>query len=153
MLVLFAAQITIVILRYAFGVGFLELQDLAVYSFAMLTVLSVPVALRLDRHVRVDIFRARQKNALRRRIDQCGIILLLIPVFVMTLYFALPQIVYSWSIYESGVETGGLPGYFLVKTALPVMCALMLLQGASLLFEGSKSSPTGRELSDDCHGD
>lgn len=153
MLVLFGAQITIVILRYSFGVGFLELQDLAAYSFAMLAVLSVPVALRLDRHVRVDIFRSRQEKTLRRRFDQCAIILMLFPVFALTLYLVLPQVAYSWSIFEGGVETGGLPGYFLIKTALPVMCALMLIQGASLFFEGFQSANTNDEPSDDGHGE
>ncbi|MEM7463955.1 MAG: TRAP transporter small permease subunit [Pseudomonadota bacterium] len=151
MSVLFIAQITIVVLRYAFGVGFLELQDMASYSFAMLVVLSIPVALRLDRHVRVDIFRSRQQITTQRRFDRFGIVLLLFPVFAMTLYIVMPQVIYSWQILEAGVETGGLPGYFLIKTALPATCFLMLLQGAALML-GENSPSTGIEAAGERHG-
>jgi len=151
--ILFVAQIVIVILRYAFGIGFLELQDLVSYSFAMLLVLSIPVALRLDRHVRVDVFRSRQEFSVRRRFDRIGIVFFLLPLFGMTLYFVMPQIFYSWSIRESGVETGGLAGYFLVKTALPVACALILLQGAALfLGETIEADPFDRDRPGGGHG-
>ncbi len=152
MSVLFVAQITIVVLRYAFGVGFLELQDMASYSFAMLVVLSIPVALRLDRHVRVDIFRSRQTDKMQRSFDGFGILLLLIPVFAMTLYVVMPQVIYSWQILEAGVETGGLPGYFLIKTALPVSCFLMLLQGAAFLLEEKPRSTAGDNVAGDRRG-
>lgn len=151
--VLFVSQIVIVILRYAFGIGFLELQDLVSYSFAMLLVLSVPVALRLDRHVRVDVFRSRQSLPVRRRYDRFGIVFFLLPVFAMTLYFVMPQILYSWSIREGGLETGGLAGYFLVKTALPVACALVLLQGAALfLGESVETDPFDLDKPGGGHG-
>jgi len=144
---LFAAQITIVILRYAFGVGFLELQDVVSYSFAMLVVLGIPVALTRDAHVRVDILRSGQTPAARRRWDHAGILLLMLPVFGMTLWLVLPHSLYSWSIREGGVETGGLPGFFIVKTALPLACALMLLQGAALMLRRDDFS------GGDTHGD
>ena len=144
--VLFVFQVVNVILRYAFGVGYLELQDLVSYSFAMLLILSVPVALRLDRHVRVDVFRNRQTLRVQRRYDRFGIVFFLLPVFAMTLYFVMPQVLYSWSIREGGVETGGLAGYFLVKTALPVACVLVLLQGAALfLGESVETDPSDKQ--------
>lgn len=132
--VLCIAQILIVILRYAFGMGFLELQDVVTYAFAMLVVLGVPVALAGDGHVRVDIFRNGQSARTRRRIDLSGVALFLIPVFGMTLWLVMPQVLYSWAIREGGVETGGLPGFFIVKTALPVACALMLVQGVAVVL-------------------
>ena len=45
-LLLVAAVLTIVVLRYGFGVGYIGLQDFANYSFAILLALSVPVAFR-----------------------------------------------------------------------------------------------------------
>lgn len=60
LLVIFCTQITTVVLRYLFSVGFIEIQDAVSYSFAALCILSVPTAMRSDSHVRVDIFRANQ---------------------------------------------------------------------------------------------
>ena len=139
--VTFVGQIAIVVLRYAFGVGFLQLQDLVGYSFAMLVVLSVPVALRLDSHVRVDILRGRQDDRARLRVDLVATLFFLMPVFAMTLWLVMPQILYSWSIRESGMETGGLPGFFLVKTALPLACALILVQALSAVLDRGHGQP------------
>ena len=127
--ILFLAQLSIVVLRYAFGMGFLELQDVVNYGFALLVMLGLPVAFASDSHVRVDIFRGRQGATARRRTDIFAVFCLLVPVFAMTLWLVMPQIVYSWSIREGAVETGGLPGFFLVKTAVPVACALLILHG------------------------
>lgn len=124
----------VVILRYVFGLGFLELQDLANYAFASFVVLGLPVALRSDAHVRVDVFRATQAPRTQWGVDLAGYLLLLLPVFGLTLWFGWPDVAYSWSILEGSVETGGLPGLFLVKTTLPIACLLMMLQGAAILL-------------------
>lgn len=133
--VVFCAQILVVVLRYLFGIGFVELQDLVIYSFAMLSILGVPIALRWDRHVRVDVFRARWPERINRRVDRLGILLFLAPVFLITLWYALPLVSYSWSVFEGSRETGGLPGFFLVLTALPVSCCLVLVQGLALYLD------------------
>ncbi|MEM8916088.1 MAG: TRAP transporter small permease subunit [Pseudomonadota bacterium] len=134
MLIMLSAQVAVVILRYVFAVGFLELQGVVNYAFAVLVMLGIPVALRLDKHVRVDVFRRLQSSAVAKRFDHAGIVLLLIPVFCLTLSYVMPDIIYSWSIAEGAIETGGLPGYFLVKTALPVACVLMVIQGVAVLI-------------------
>ncbi len=141
MTILFLAEIIIVLLRYVFGIGFLELQDIVSYSFAVLVVLGLPVTLRLDKHVRVDVFRDFQSVRTARLSDTVAICALLIPVFGMTLYFVMPDIVYAWSIREGSVETGGLPGYFVVKTALPLSYAMMIIQGIAMML-GAKNPGT-----------
>ncbi|SDJ78527.1 TRAP transporter small permease subunit [Aliiruegeria lutimaris] len=126
---IFIGQMAVVILRYVFGVGFIELQDAIAYSFAALVVLGLPVALVLDSHVRVDVIRTRQSEATKKWFDRFGTVFFLIPVFGLTIWWVWPDIAFSWSIRERSVETGGLPGLYLVKTTLPVACALMILQG------------------------
>jgi TRAP-type mannitol/chloroaromatic compound transport system permease small subunit len=133
LLVVFAAQLMVVLLRYAFATGYLELQDTVAYAFAAVVVLSIPLALRADRHVRVDVFREYQAPARQCAIDRLAIVFFLLPVFGLTFYFAMPGILYSWGIGEGSIETGGLPGYYIVKTALPAACILMVIQGLALL--------------------
>lgn len=143
LLVLFLSQTFVVLLRYVFGIGFLELQGVVSYSFALLAVLGIPVALRLDKHVRVDVLRRFQSGRIAWRFDIAGIVGFLIPLFVLTLIFVLPDIRYAWSIREGAIETGGLPGYFLVKTGLPVTCVLMLIQAVALLAGGYPQAEPG----------
>lgn len=148
--VVFCAQILVVVLRYLFGIGFVELQDLVIYSFAMLSILGVPIALRWDKHVRVDVVRARLPERINRRIDRLALVFFLAPVFLVTLWYALPLISYSWSVLEGSRETGGLPGFFLVLTALPVSCCLVLVQGLALFLDHTLTVPpdTGIEPGD-----
>ena len=101
--------------------------------FGALLVLSVPYALVGDAHVRVDVFRERQSEQLRRQIDRLAVVLLLLPVFIMILWTSWPDISYAWQIFEGSKETGGLPGLFIVKTSVPISCLLMIIQGLALL--------------------
>lgn len=131
---LLGVELAVVLLRYCLGIGFLQLQDFAAYLFAALVALGLPVALVADRHVRVDVWRERQGEALRRRIDVLGIVLLLLPAFALTLWLVMPEVSFAWSIREGSRETGGLGGVWLVKSVLPLACALMLVQGVALLL-------------------
>jgi TRAP-type mannitol/chloroaromatic compound transport system permease small subunit len=125
-MVMFGAQMVVVLMRYVLGVGFLELQDLVTYSFSSLVVLSVPLALRMDRHVRVDILRTGFTARRNRRIDLAGHVIFTLPVFGLMLWNAIPFVRRSWAIFEGSRETGGLGGMFLVKSTLVVMAALVL---------------------------
>lgn len=125
--VMFAAQMVIVLMRYVMGVGFLELQDLVTYSFSALVVLTIPLALRTGRHVRVDILRTELTARTNARIDRLGHALFTLPVFGLMLWNSLPLVAASWAIFEGSRETGGLPGLFLVKSTIVILCVLVLL--------------------------
>ena len=129
MVLIVAGQLAVVILRYVFGMGFIELQDAVAYSFAALVVLGLPVALREDGHVRVDVFRAGQSPVWQRRFDTVGTLVFLLPVYALVIWWVMPDVIFSWSILEGSKETGGLPGMFLVKSTLPLACLLMIVQG------------------------
>lgn len=140
-LVLTVAVLVIVVLRYGFGVGYIALQDLAGYAFAVLLVLSIPVCLVQGGHVRVEVFSEMMGERYQRRADVVSVFLLLIPVFGLAIWAHLPELRYSWAIAERSVETGGLPGLFIVKSALPLSAALMILQGIAGLL---RPPPHGR---------
>jgi len=122
-----------VVLRYGLGSGLLWLQDLAIFSFGLMAILSIPCALAMDRHVRIDIFRQNQSEASRCSTDQAGYWLFGVPQFLLLLYYVLPDVVYSASIGERSQQIGGLPFFYLVKAGLPLACILTMLQGLALL--------------------
>ncbi len=125
---MFAAQLSIVLMRYVMGVGFLEVQDAVTYSFSALVVLTIPLALREDRHVRVDILREGFAAPTNAQIDRWGHALFTLPVFGLMLWNAWPLVAASWAIFEGSRETGGLPGLFVVRSTVVVMCLLVLLR-------------------------
>ena len=134
MAVIFAGQVTIVLLRYVMGVGFLELQDLVTYAFSALVVLAVPLAQWRGRHVRVDVLR----NVMGRRttglVERVAATVLILPVFGLLALNAWPLVASSFAILEGSRETGGLGGLFLVKGTVIVMAALVILIALGTIF-------------------
>ncbi|MFC7703465.1 TRAP transporter small permease subunit [Plastorhodobacter daqingensis] len=142
--VLVVSILVIVVLRYGFGMGFLRLQDLATYSFAIFLILSLPVCLARGGHVRVEVLSERMSPRYLRIADILALLFLLIPIFGLAIQAYWPELSYSWRIRERALETGGLPGLYLVKTVLPVAAALMILQGIAAVL-----APPAREASHD----
>ncbi|MGD2112176.1 MAG: TRAP transporter small permease subunit [Gammaproteobacteria bacterium] len=122
---------TVVVLRYAFGIGSIALQESATYLHAAVFMLGAAYTLRHDAHVRVDIFYQRWSPRARAWVDLSGTLLLLAPVCLYILISSLDYVSASWSIREGSREAGGLDGVYLLKTAIPMMAALLLLQGCA----------------------
>ncbi|QKV17384.1 TRAP transporter small permease subunit [Oricola thermophila] len=132
--ILVAAVLAIVVLRYGFGTGFIRLQELAGYAFAVLLIFAIPVCLARDGHVRVEILSEALGDRYLAWADRVALVLFLVPVFGLVVWAYWPELAYSWSIREGSVETGGLGGLFIVKTALPVAAALTIAQGIAAVL-------------------
>lgn len=140
--VLVASVLAIVILRFGFDMGFIKLQNLSGYAFAVLLILSVPYCLARGGHVRVDVLSERLPPAYLHRADLVALLAFLIPVFGLMVWAFLPDLRFSWSIREGAVETGGLGGVYLVKTMVAVSGFLMILQGiAAVLRPADEGRP------------
>ena len=121
----------VVVLRYAFDIGSIALQESITYLHAAVFMLCVAYTLKHDAHVRVDIFYQRWSARTRAWVDLLGTLLLLAPVCIFIMTASLGYVSSSWSIYEGSREAGGLDGVYILKTAIPLMAALLLLQGCA----------------------
>lgn len=139
-LMLVATVLTVVVLRYGFATGFIRLQDLANYAFAVLLVFAVPVCMARNGHVRVEIVSEKMPRRYIVWADALALVFFLIPVFGLAIWAYMPELAYSWSIREGSVETGGLAGLYLVKTALPIAAALMIVQGVAMVLRPHRPS-------------
>ena len=129
-----------VALRYVLSSGHLWLQDLSVFAFGLLAILSLPVALFHDRHVRVDSFRNQQSAKTKFQFDVFAVFAMLVPLFSMLAIFAYGDVLASFKLGEGSPQIGGLPFYYIVKAGLPVSCILMMVQGVALLLPSSPKS-------------
>ena len=131
-----AVAFLVVVLRYAFNLGWVWMQEMVVHMHGILFMASAGFTLLRNGHVRVDVFyrpaSARRKAAL----DIVGAILLLLPFCLFTFYHSLPYVLDSWSVWEGSREAGGLPGVFLLKTFLFVFAVTLALQAVSQVFRG-----------------
>jgi len=124
----------VVILRKLFETGSIALQESVSYLHAAVFMLGAAYTLKQDGHVRVDILYQKFTPRTRAWVDLLGTLLLLFPVCLYIFFSSLEYVGASWSMLEGSREAGGLDGVFLLKTAIPVMAVLLLLQGCSIVL-------------------
>jgi TRAP-type mannitol/chloroaromatic compound transport system permease small subunit len=122
---------SIVMLRYLFQLGWIAMQESILYLHASLFLLGAAYTLKIDGHVRVDIFYRGFTAKQKALVDLLGSLLLLLPVCSFLLWASWDYVSIAWSIHEGSQESGGLPYVYLLKTLIPVAILLLILQGIS----------------------
>jgi TRAP-type mannitol/chloroaromatic compound transport system permease small subunit len=130
-LLLVMFQLSVVVLRYTYGISFTWLNELVVYAFAAMFMLGSAATLRDDGHVRVDILRPRFGADGRNWIELAGIYFFLFPICIRLLTTGEQGLARAWSLFEGSSESDGLPFLYLFKTLVPAFAVLMLAQGLS----------------------
>ena len=129
-LVLTAVVFTVVVLRYAVGIGSTALQESGLYLHALIFMLAAAAGLRRGEHVRVDILYGRFSPRGQATADLLGTVLLLIPFAGFLLLTSWAYVARAWSIQERSMDPGGLPLVWLLKTLILVMAVQLILQAA-----------------------
>lgn len=132
-LTLFMVLLTcvVVILRYGFNIGWIAMQESISYMHAAVFMLGIAYTFRNNGHVRVDIFYQKMSAKNQALIDLVGHIAFLVPMCLYILYSSYDYVSNSWAILEQSRETGGLPFVYLLKTLIPLMAILLLLEALS----------------------
>lgn len=128
-LALVLVTMLVVVLRYAFDIGSIALQEVQMYLHGGLFMLGLAYTLACDEHVRVDIFYQRFSPARRALVNLLGTLLCLLPTCVLVLVLSWDYVIKSWQILEGSASPGGLPLVFVLKSLLLVAPLLLVLQG------------------------
>jgi TRAP-type mannitol/chloroaromatic compound transport system permease small subunit len=128
------ATVTVVVLRYAAGVGLIWLQESINWMHSLVFMLGAAYTLKADEHVRVDVFYRGMSERRKAAINLAGTILFLLPLCAFLLLESWQYVATSWRIAERSREAGGLPMIYLLKTVIPVMAVLLALQGISMVL-------------------
>jgi TRAP-type mannitol/chloroaromatic compound transport system permease small subunit len=121
----------VVVTRYYFGMGSVAIQELIMYSNALIFMLGAAFTLKENAHVRVDVFYHRFSLRSKAIIDLLGSILLTIPVILYISISSWDYVTQSWSLLEGSADSGGLPYVYLLKSLIILMSALIFLQALS----------------------
>ncbi len=156
-LVLLATIVLNVIMRYVFGEGRIEFEELQWHLYAVGFLAGVAYGVESDDHVRVDFLRARLSLRMQGWVELYGLLLLLFPFIALVLYYSVPFIAYSWRAGEVSPAPGGLPLRWLIKSALFAGFALLglaafsrLLRVSSYLFDAPEAVvPKASEIAPD----
>ena len=111
-----------------------SLRDLQLVLFAGMVMLGASWTLKVNEHVRVDLFYASVNDRKRIWIDLTGAIFFLMPMCALLIYFSWPWFMESWTGNELSQNAGGLPRWP-AKLFLPLGFALLMLQGVSEIIK------------------
>lgn len=122
-------------MRYLFQSGSIKLQELQWHLFALLFLLGAAYTLKHDGHVRVDVLLRSSRIGERGRalVDLFGTLLFLLPFCVLVISGSMPFVENSYRFGESSPDPGGLSHRYLIKAAIPLGFALLLLQGLAIV--------------------
>jgi TRAP-type mannitol/chloroaromatic compound transport system permease small subunit len=119
-----------VILRYAFHLGPVALQELEWHLMSPIALVGMSYALRHGDHVRVDIFFDRFGRTLQEWIDlTASVVTVVIAVIIFKL--SLGFVDQAYSIGEGSPDPGGLPHRFLLRAFIPLGFALLGVQAVA----------------------
>lgn len=122
-----------VILRYAFGEGRIEFEELQWHLYSLAFLFGIGYTLMTDTHIRVDVLHERMRPRLKAWIELYGLLLCVLPFIVLVLIYSVPFVVVSYQISEVSQAPGGLPYRWLMKAMLPAAFVVLLLAALSRL--------------------
>ena len=131
------AMTAVVVLRYGLNIGSVFLQESVMYMHAALFLLACGYTLKHDGHVRVDIFYRNFSAKKKALVNLLGTLTLLMPVMLFIAWSSWGYVEKSWAIKEISSEPGGIPAVYLLKSLIPAMVVVMLLQALAELINNS----------------
>ncbi len=124
----------VVVMRYAFRMGSVPMQDLYVWLNGVMFMGIAGYALLRDAHVRVDVFYRDARTRTKAVIDILGCVFFLLPFISVIWIWGFPYVQRSWRLAESSPNFGGMPGFYLLKTFLLVFVVVVGLQGIAIIL-------------------
>jgi len=133
--VLLILVMIVVIGRYFFGIGRVDIQELALYVHALIFLGCAGWAYSEDEHVRVDIFYRNASPEYKKLVNAFGIFFFLLPTIGVLSYYAIDFVSASWSVKEISTEPGGLDFVYIQKSFIFLFPIVLALAGIRELYK------------------
>ena len=120
------------VVRHVAGISSNGMLEIQWYLLAVCVMLGAPKVLRLNEHVRVDLFYGRWSARGQATIDIAGILLFLFPTTLLLLWLSAPM---AWGMFVSGEMSSNAGGLLRwpAMAMIPLGSAMLLLQGLAEL--------------------
>ena len=122
-----------VLLRYVFGEGRIELEEIQWHLYSIGFLVGFSYAFQADSHIRVDVVSERLPARWRAWLELYGMLLALLPFIALMLWYSVPFVISSWQLAEVSQAPGGLPYRWAIKAVLPLGFMLLLVAVVSRL--------------------
>lgn len=136
-LLLIGVVVLNVTMRYLFGEGRIEFEEIQWHLYAIGFLIGLTTCMDTDDHIRVGVFHDRMHPRWQAWIELYGLLLLFFPFVFMVLWYSVPFVRYSFGISEISDAPGGLPFRWAIKSVLAFSMVLLLIAGFSRLLRVS----------------
>ncbi len=134
-----------VVVRYLFQSSSVAMQELEWHLFAIIFLLSAGYTLKIDEHVRVDVFYSRFSEKKQAWINLIGSVFFLIPFCIILIISSENFVLISLRVGETSPDAGGLPARYILKAFIPLSFFFLLLQGIAVALKSViKITSTGK---------
>lgn len=124
-----------IVLRYLFNISYVSIQEMIIYLHASIFMFGISYALKEDAHVKIDIIINQLDSNLKFIINIIGLIFFLLPTSIFIIFISSDMVSQSWRILEGSSEAGGMNAVFILKSFIPIMGLLVLIQTISKLIK------------------
>lgn len=128
-------QFIVVVMRYVFSLGSVQMQESIWYMHGLIFTLGVGYTLYREGHVRIDVLYSQFSIKTQAMVNILGVLFFILPVCWVTIEIAYPYVANAWAVKEGSTEGTGLHYVYLIKTTILCFATLLLLQGFSLLLK------------------
>jgi len=122
------------LMRYSFNLSSNAWLEIQWYLFGGMVLLGASYTLKMNEHVRVDVFYSRYSERTRLWLDLAGGTLFLLPMSIIIGWLSWPLFINSYHIGEVSGNSGGLLRWP-VKILIPLGFLLLTLQGVSEIIK------------------
>jgi TRAP-type mannitol/chloroaromatic compound transport system permease small subunit len=124
-----------VTVRYVFEESSAAFQEIEWHLFAIIFLASAAYTLKIEGHVRVDLFYSKFSIRNKALVDFIGSVLFLIPFSLLVIWSSKNFVINSFIMKETSPDAGGLPARYILKAFIPISFFLLFLQGVALTLK------------------
>jgi TRAP-type mannitol/chloroaromatic compound transport system permease small subunit len=124
-----------VVMRYVFNDVSIGMQELEWHLFSAMFMFGIGYTLKVDGHVRVDVFYERWSAKTRAWINLLGTLVFIVPISILIIDFGWQVMLEAYSMGEGSGDPGGLPHRFIIKGVVPVAFIYLLLCAVSVVLD------------------
>lgn len=121
-----------VVSRRFFGTGSTMLQELEWHMHAVLFLLCLGYAYVRNAHVRIDLVREHMSPRGKDLLELLGVVFVLAPFCGVMIWYATDIAWRAWQQGEGSPNAGGLPHWWVIKSAVPLGLLFLLIAGAAV---------------------
>jgi len=129
--ILIVAIIVQVVLRYGFGLGMVQLEELQWHLYAVNVVFGLSYCQVTDSHIRLDVLHDKFSRRTKEKIELLGIIILLMPLIYVIFYHSVDFLYEAIRTGERSDSPMGLCCRWIPKSLIPISMILLFLSATA----------------------